>query len=47
MEEEINQYLKEAPASRKQWFERMDLTEFLSECHRLSEKIQQMDKVVS
>ena len=46
MEEEINQYLKEAPVSPKQWFEKTDLVEFLSECRQLSEKIQQMDRVM-
>ncbi|MBM3241406.1 hypothetical protein FJZ31_34430 [Candidatus Poribacteria bacterium] len=47
MEEEIHQYLKEAPASQKQQFEKIDLTDFLTECHQLNEKIQQMDKVAS
>lgn len=47
MEEEIYQYLKEAPSSQKQWFENMDLAEFLAECRQLSKKIQQMDKVAS
>ncbi len=47
MEEEIYHYLKQAPASQKQWLEKMDLAEFLAECNQLSEKIQQMDKVAN
>ena len=45
MEEEIHQYLKEAPVSPKQWLEKMDLAEFLAECNQLGRMIQQMDKV--
>ena len=47
MEEEIHQYLKEAPVSRKQRFDDMDLEEFLAECRQLSEDIRQSDKVAS
>ena len=47
MEEEIYQYLKEAPVSPKQRFEETNLAEFLSECRQLSEKIQQMHHMAS